>query len=155
MIVKYPNTILNQVCSSWSFENEAMTSELMGRLSQALEENNGFGVSAVQIGIPVQAFAMKAERVAFMFNPKIVEKSDELESGPEGCLSIPGVVANVKRPNKIRVRFQDETGEVYTTNMSGLTARIFQHEYDHCQGILFIDRLNKYHRDKALKGYFK
>ena len=153
MIVKFPNSMLTQVSSQWMFNDEAATKELTSRLEQALTDNNGYGISAVQIGIPVQAFAIKAERVGFIFNPKILNTSEDYEMAEEGCLSLPGVVSKVKRAKEIRVRFQDETGETYTTRMNGLTARIFQHENDHLQGVLFIDRLNRYHREKAMKGY--
>lgn len=153
MIVKYPDKMLRNECSAWSFQDMAATDELTKRLEKGLEDYVGFGLSAIQIGIPVQAFAIKADRVGFVFNPKILNYSEDTDVDKEGCLSLPGVVANIRRAKEIRVRFQDETGEVYTTKMVGLTARIFQHEYDHLQGKLIIDKLNRYHRDKALKGY--
>jgi peptide deformylase len=72
----------------------------------------------------------------------------------EACLSFPGVTAKIKRSREIRVRFQAPSGAVVTQKFEGLTARIFQHELDHLDGVLFFNRAGRYHREKALKGFY-
>jgi peptide deformylase len=73
---------------------------------------------------------------------------------PEACLSVPGVSVKVKRAGEIRVRFQTPSGLTTTKTFNGLTAKTIQHEIDHLDGIMFFNRANRYHRDKAMKGYY-
>ena len=88
------------------------------------------------------------------FNPRIVYSSPEVTSMEEACVSFPGVTVKVKRSKEIRVRFQTPSGMLVTKKFDGLTARTFQHELDHLDGILFFNRANRYHREKALKGFY-
>ena len=129
--------------------------QLALELMQTMNENNTIGLSANQIGKPYSVFALKGypENIV-CFNPRIVNASAETELLEEACLSFPGVNVKIKRPKEIRVRFQMPSGLTDTKTFSGLTARTFQHELDHLNGIIFVNRANRYHREKAMKGYY-
>ena len=119
-----------------------------------LNKTYGVGLSSNQLGLPYRVFAMRGYPENLVcFNPKIVYYSDNIISMEEACLSFPGMIIKVKRPSEIRARFQTPSGMVVTKKFEGLTARTFQHEMDHMDGILFFNRANRYHREKALKGY--
>jgi peptide deformylase len=120
-----------------------------------MNQFNGVGLSANQVGIPFRVFVMRSSPENFVcFNPKIVYYSEDTETLEEGCLSFPLVNVKIKRSKHIRVRFQVPSGETVSMSFDGLTARVFQHEIDHLDGKLFVNRANRYHRDKALKGYY-
>jgi peptide deformylase len=112
-----------------------------------MHAQKGIGIAAPQIDISQQIFIgimglnSENERITVFINPKIIAYSDTTDIKEEGCLSLPGKYANVKRSTKITIEFQTITGSKQTLNLSGMDARIAQHEYDHLQGILFIDRL--------------
>lgn len=113
----------------------------------------GVGLSACQLGLPYNAFVYgdygSPENIITVFNPRIVDYSKETSISIEGCLSFPRLFIKIKRPSSIRFRFQDINGETHTSNASGLTARIIQHETDHCNGITFHERASKYHLEVA------
>ena len=86
-----------------------------------------------------------------MFNPKIVDMSNETDYMVEGCLSFPGLLVKVKRARKIKVRFTFPNSQIVTKKFEGLSSRVIQHEIDHLNGITFKDRATRYHLEKALK----
>ena len=107
----------------------------------------GVGLAAPQIGVSKQIAIMNPEpeddaKLIKMINPRIVAVSDEKVKIEEGCLSVPGVRADVERPERVTVLYQDENGKERTLEAEGLLARIVQHELDHLNGVLFIDRLS-------------
>jgi peptide deformylase len=157
MIIKYPDPILTVPCEPFNFENpQDDPIELSQVLLHVMNHFNGIGLAANQIGKHYSVFCMKGSPENFVcFNPKIVYSSDQLVTMEEGCLSVPNVIVKVKRPADIRVRFQTPSGQVVTKSFSGLTARTFQHEMDHLNGVMFFNKANRYHREKALKGYYK
>lgn len=115
-------------------------------------DNNGIGLAANQVGIPYRIFAMRGYPENFVcVNPRIVNFSSQEIALEEGCLSFPNLVVKIKRPKEIRVRFQTPNGETITRMFDGMTARVFQHELDHLNGIIFYKRANRFHREKALK----
>lgn len=77
--------------------------------------------------------------------------SEEVITLEESCLSFPRLIVKIKRPRHVRVRFQSPTGETVTQQFTGMTARVFQHELDHLNGVLFYTRANRFHREKAFK----
>lgn len=156
-LIKYPNPLLSTPCEEFNFSNPpGNPNELSVALMQIMNDYNGVGLSANQVGVPFRVFVMRGHPENFAcFNPKIVSFSKETELLDEACLSFPGINVKVKRSKDIKVRFQTPSGEMTTMNFSGLTARTFQHELDHLDGILFFNRANRYHRDKALKGFYK
>ena len=119
-----------------------------GKLSYTLTENmfhhNGVGLSANQIGIKERAFVMisdmESQDTLTCFNPKIVKESKEMVTMEEGCLSYPEVFLDIPRPETIVVKYEDEGKELHKIKLAGFIARIFQHEYDHMEGIDFTQR---------------
>lgn len=110
-------------------------------------ENTGVGIAAPQVGIlrrmiAVQRFDKPGEPFEIYLNPKIVEYSAETAPGREGCLSIPDRSGEVKRAQGITLRYHDEQFAERTERISGFTAVIFQHEVDHLDGILYVDRMD-------------
>ena len=117
-------------------------------LSNTLVENmihyKGIGISANQIGIWERAFAMirdlEHNEIIVCFNPRIIKSYNEEVEMEEGCLSYPDVFLKVKRPDKIVVKYEDENKKIHKMKLSGLASRVFQHEYDHMEGIDFTQR---------------
>jgi len=155
-LVKYPNPILSTPVPEFDFDNSPISpGEFATELLKTMNSFNGVGLSSNQVGLRYRAFAMRSYPENFVcFNPKIVYHSDNVTLMDEACLSFPGITVKVKRPNEIRVRFQTPSGMIVTKKFEGLTARTFQHEMDHLDGLLFFNRANRYHREKALKGYY-
>ena len=104
----------------------------------------GIGISANQIGIWERAFAMirdlEHNEIIVCFNPRIIKSYNEEVEMEEGCLSYPDVFLKVKRPDKIVVKYEDEDKKTHKMKLSGLASRVFQHEYDHMEGIDFTQR---------------
>ena len=117
-------------------------------LSRVLIDNmihhNGIGISANQIGIWERAFAMVRDlennEVMVCFNPRIVKSYAEEVEMEEGCLSYPELFLKIKRPDKIVVKYEDEDKKIHKMKLQGLASRVFQHEYDHMEGIDFTQR---------------
>ena len=117
-------------------------------LSRVLIDNmihhNGIGISANQIGIWERAFAMVRDlennEVMVCFNPRIVKSYSEEVEMEEGCLSYPELFLKIKRPDRIVVKYEDEDKKVHKIKLQGLASRVFQHEYDHMEGIDFTQR---------------
>ena len=129
--------------------------QLSRDLAETLILNQGLGLAAPQIGIPVRAFAMMAQQIIVCFNPRIIDESDEVIVLEEGCLSYPELFVKVKRPRRIKVRYEEPNGETVTKTFDGITARVFQHELSHLNGICHLDEANKYHKEQALKKWKK
>lgn len=111
-------------------------------------QNEGVGIAAPQVGvsrrlIAVQRFDKAGEPFEFYINPEILSVSGEAEEGPEGCLSVDGVRGSVARPRRIVLRYRTERFVDTTETVEGFTAVIFQHETDHLDGVLFIDRMER------------
>lgn len=124
--------------------------DLANSLVETLKHNYGVGLSANQLGLPYRAFAMIGEPYFVCFNPKIVDHGKEEDYMKEGCLSYPHVLCKIKRHTAIKVRFTDPHGTVSTHKFAGITARIFQHELDHLDGINFLQQATQFHREQAL-----
>lgn len=152
-IVKFPHSILTTPTQQFDFVNPQVDPyELVRQMLETMNESKGIGLSANQIGQPFSVFVMRGENQNYAcFNPKIVGHSALENTMEEGCLSFPGLNVKVKRWNSVRLRFQTASGGVDTLNVSGLTARVVQHEMDHLSGVAFYNRANKFHRDQAFK----
>ena len=117
-------------------------------VSKTLIENmfhhEGCGLSANQIGMNIRAFVMirdiEYNDVIVCFNPRIISSSDDCVWCEEGCLSFPDQFINVHRPDKITVKYEDEEGKDHKITLNGFAARVFQHEFDHLNGIDFTQR---------------
>lgn len=167
-IVAYGDPILKQRAkeigsSSKDFEI------LLKNMWETMYAANGVGLAAPQVGKSLRLFIVdgspfsveasltedeKNELKGFkkvFINPKILQKSDDLENFNEGCLSIPDVRGDVIRPTSIKIKYQNQYFKEITEHISGLPSRIVQHEYDHLEGILFTDKLSAL-KKKLLKN---
>lgn len=137
-------------------DGEAMTAnEIAVILKDALITNRGLGLAAPQIGITTRAFAFgnpdDPASVMVVFNPVITYYGDDVEIGEEGCLSYPGLFIRIPRSHSIRARFADVTGDIKAHSFTGITARVFQHEYDHLDGTVFQERASAPYLDSAYR----
>src|SRR4051794_17303329 len=115
----------------------------------------GIGLAATQLGVPHRLLVYRVEPdspVNALVNPEIEWSSKDSETMEEGCLSLPTVHVDVERPIHIRVRAQDETGEAVVIEASGLEARVIQHEVDHLDGVLILDRTSRDQRKEAIRA---
>jgi peptide deformylase len=156
-LVPATDPILRTKCDDFDFENPTIWPvELAKDLVKFMYDNNGIGLAANQVGLPYRVFAMRGHPENFVcFNPRIVQASEQQVVLEEGCLTYPGLLVKIKRPQHVRVRFRMANGDVRTDTFTGLTARTFQHELDHLDGIEFFSRANKYHREQAFKKWKK
>jgi peptide deformylase len=128
--------------------------EELGRMGQLMDDAVGLGLAATQLGVMHRVLVYRVGADAPLVpvvNPVLEWSSDERELAEEGCLSLPGVAVDVERPIYARIRAQDEHGEKILIEASGLEARVLQHEMDHLDGILIIDRIPKEQRKEALR----
>ena len=140
-IVIYPNPILRKKAKEIK-EITPEICELAKRMTQIMIKEDGVGLAAPQVGISKRMIIVQGEKGPEVFlNPKIIFKSKEKELAEEGCLSLPGLFLEVKRSRRVKVEYTDLEGERYVLSVEGIVARIFQHEIDHLNGILFIDRI--------------
>ena len=117
-------------------------------ISRILKENmfhyEGIGLSANQIGISERVFIMmlnmETEETITCFNPRIIKRYEDDVSCEEGCLSLPDEIINIQRPNRIVVKYEDEDKKDHKIKLDGLAARVFLHEFDHLEGIVFTER---------------
>ena len=153
-IVSIPDKILRQKTRPVTrFDGELQ--QLIDNMIETLREANGVGLAAPQVGQPIQLAVIltlpeeddegneieDTRELFVIINPEIFWRSKETTKGIEGCLSIPGYVGEVERHESIRVRGQDRTGRKVRLRLYDWTARIFQHEIDHLNGELYIDKL--------------
>lgn len=137
--------------------------ELAANMSLTLKKERGYGLAGPQVSVLKNIFVIDTTSVPdeieepgvkTFINPEILHYNTHEIFFKEGCLSIPGIFEDVKRPEKIEVRYRNENFDVREEALDGLVARIFQHEYDHLQGILFTDRLSPI-RKRLIKGKLK
>jgi peptide deformylase len=150
-ILKYGSPLLRK--KSIEIDEENAVESIILDLFDTLENFDGIGLSGVQIGITKRIFVIDTSKLAKEYpdvpiikkafiNPIVIDKSNIETPYPEGCLSIPGIQELVNRPETITVNYQDTQFQDIEAELNGIEARIFQHEYDHLDGILFIDKLS-------------
>jgi peptide deformylase len=125
------------------------------RMGELMHDAYGIGLAATQVGVMHRLLVYRTElegAVAALVNPVLEWSSKETESAEEGCLSLPGVAVEVDRPVHVRVRAQDERGAPITVEASGLEARVIQHEMDHLDGVLILDRTSRDQRKQAMRA---
>ncbi len=114
---------------------------LVEEMRKIMEENNGIGLAAIQVGRPERVIVVEVDNKFYAFiNPQIIKKSKKTIVMEEGCLSLPGIFGDVERPEKITFRALNLRGKKVKMKVFGLLARVIQHEIDHLDGILFIDK---------------
>jgi peptide deformylase len=142
-IIKYPDPRLRQNSAPVTAFDESLKA-LAHRMLELMRDAKGVGLAAPQVGINIRLFVMNAtgeegdQRV--YVNPRL-ELLDGEEEGEEGCLSLPHITAKIWRSKKVRMRAQDLEGNVFEEEASGLAARIWQHETDHLNGTLILERM--------------
>ena len=155
-ICKIGDEVLREKCKAVTKFDEAL-SLLLDAMYETLEEADGVGLAAPQVGVNQRFFIVSlpdGTKQEFI-NPEITGFSVETNPYEEGCLSVPGVYHDVERPSKVIVTAKDKTGKEFTLKANGLMARVIQHEYDHLEGILFVDRLNERDKEAVLHEYNK
>lgn len=128
---------------------------LAGEMLDAMKQREGIGLAATQVNRMVRMFVTKApdDRERVFINPQIVRTGIDTEAGEEGCLSIPGPRAEVKRAAAVRVQARNRRGRRFTIDAHGMLARVIQHELDHLNGVLFIDHLSEAEQARVLREY--
>jgi peptide deformylase len=125
------------------------------RMGELMHDALGVGLAATQLGVLHRVLVYRAyadDPVTGLVNPVLEWTSEELETAEEGCLSLPGVHVEVERPARVRVRALDETGEQREVEAEGLEARVIQHEIDHLDGVLILDRIPRESRKEAMRA---
>jgi len=125
---------------------------LVDRMKQLMKDANGVGLAANQVGVlrRVFVFSPEEDEVRVLVNPRLVRTSNDVEVDDEGCLSMQGISIPVERPVSIRIEGRDERGKEVALDLEGLPARIAQHELDHLDGRLILDRTTTEGRREAL-----
>ncbi len=134
--------------------DERLQAELE-RMGELMHDALGIGLAATQLGVLHRALVFRTdpeEPITALVNPVLEWQSEELEVAEEGCLSLPGVHVEVERPVSVRVRGLDGEGRELTIEADGLRARVIQHEIDHLDGVLILDRISKQERKEAMRA---
>ncbi|MCP6726609.1 MAG: peptide deformylase [Patescibacteria group bacterium] len=147
-ITIYPNPILAKKAEAVGDVTPGIK-ELMPQMVFAMQENDGIGLAAPQVNVSKRIIVIQdGEEVKTYINPRIIHKSREKHLDEEGCLSLPGIFFDVRRPSSIEVEVQTPEGKLVKIKAEGLTARILQHEIDHLEGKLIINRIPFWRRWK-------
>jgi peptide deformylase len=151
-IVAFGNPVLKQKAQEISADYPNLN-DLISNMFQTMYTANGVGLAAPQVGLSIRLFVidatpfadeeplLKGYKKAFI-NAQIIEETGDTWSFNEGCLSIPGIREDVIRQKEILIRYQDENFNTVEEKISGILARVIQHEYDHIEGVLFTDRIS-------------
>ena len=154
-IVAYGNSILRKKCVEIDRDYYDLNN-LIENMWQTMYNAEGVGLAAPQIGLSIRLFIIDANPLIdpsetllnedfkkhVFINPTIIDKSDNISSFNEGCLSIPDIRGEVKRPDSIKIKFYDQNFNLHIKDFNGILSRVIQHEYDHIQGILFTDKIS-------------
>ena len=154
LVRKYGDPVLKSRALEIDRFDDALREEVR-RMGQLMHDSLGIGLAATQVGVMHRVLVYRVDPdapVAAVVNPVIEWASDEREPLEEGCLSLPGVLVGVDRPIHIRVSARDETGEPILVEASGLEARVIQHEMDHLDGVLILDRTSRDQRKQAMRA---
>jgi len=150
-ITVFPDTVLRkeaETIKDFNYDLEALVDDMIETMRAA----PGVGLAAPQVGISKRVVVIEygneedetiPKQLFVLVNPEIVKKSKEIVKGVEGCLSVPGLVGEVERANVVTVKAQNQKGANVKIRAQGWLARIFQHEIDHINGILYTDRTDK------------
>jgi peptide deformylase len=134
--------------------DDALHSEIQ-RMGRLMHDSMGVGLAATQVGTLNRVLVYRVQpegTIAALVNPEIEWKGKETETMEEGCLSLPAILVDVERPIYVRVRALDENGEPIVIEASGLEARVIQHEIDHLDGVLILDRTSRDQRKEAMRA---
>ena len=154
-IVLQGDEILTKVCKPVSKFDQKL-GDLLDDMKDTLRQANGAGLAAPQVGIlrRVVVVASDEDDILELVNPEIIYTAGE-QTGPEGCLSVPGKFGMVTRPNIVRVRAQDRFGEWFEAEGEELTARAFCHELEHLDGHLYVEHIDHFLTEEELAEYYR
>jgi peptide deformylase len=154
MVRKLGDPVLRASAVAVERFDEELRSEAQ-QMGQLMQDALGVGLAATQVGILHRVLVYKAyedDPLGVLVNPVLEWESEERESKEEGCLSLPGVHVEVERAIKVRVRAQDTNGKEFVVEEEGLPARVIQHEMDHLEGVLILDRISREARRDAMRA---
>ena len=159
-LIEEASQVLRTPPELFDFDNPAEPPEEIAKnMAEAMDKFGGLGLSANQVGLPYRMFVMRTmhegdteSKVVPYFNPELTRVSQETELMKEGCLSFPDIFLMIKRSKTIEFKYQDVEGKEHTVVLEGLGARCVQHEIDHLNGILFLQRASKLKLERALKA---
>jgi len=154
-LIEEASKVLRTPPPEFDFENPPEDpEEIEFNMAAAMEQYGGIGLSANQVGLNYRVFVMKTadSGTKAFFNPEITKASQETDLMKEGCLSFPDIYLMIKRAKEIELKYQDASGEEHTIYLTGLGARCVQHECDHLNGILFLQRASRLKLERALKA---
>jgi peptide deformylase len=159
-IITVPDQILRETAAPVEKIDDSLKA-LIDDMFETMYEAPGIGLAAPQINVGRRLIVMDPARdeddpaPLVMINPEILERSDELRSHEEGCLSIPEYTAEIERPQRVRVRYTDLEGREQEEDFMDLWSTLVQHEVDHLNGVLFIDYLSRLKRDMVVRKLTK
>ncbi|MGW2092851.1 peptide deformylase [Promicromonospora sukumoe] len=146
-----PDPVLRTPCDTVTTIDDRVRG-LIADLVETVDDEGRAGLAANQIGVSLRAFSWNIEgEIGYVINPRIVELGEEQQDGSEGCLSVPGLWYSTVRANYARVEGIDLDGQPVTVEGTGLMARCLQHETDHLDGMVYLDRLQKETRRAAMR----
>src|SRR5919108_3820203 len=145
-IVEYPAEVLKRAGAPVE-KFDAELEKLVADMFETMYAAEGVGLAAPQVGLSLRLFVMDCEGLKLVAANPLILSADGEQEGEEGCLSVGKIHAPLRRAARARLRAQDVRGEVFEQEAEGLAARCFQHETDHCDGLLFLDRLSPLRRD--------
>jgi peptide deformylase len=151
---KYGDPVLRSRARHVEVFDDALVDEVR-RMGELMDDALGIGLAATQLGVLHRVLVYRVDQEAplgVLVNPEIEWRGDEVETMEEGCLSLPGVGVDVERPIRVRVRAQDEHGDTLVVEATGLEARVIQHEVDHLDGVLILDRTSRDQRKQAMRA---
>jgi peptide deformylase len=151
---KYGDPVLRSRARPVDVFDAALADEVR-RMGELMDDALGIGLAATQLGVMHRVLVYRVDPEAplgVLVNPEFEHKGDEVETMEEGCLSLPGIGVEVERPTEVRVRAYDATGAEITVEANGLEARVIQHEIDHLDGVLILDRTSRDQRKQAMRA---
>ena len=154
-IVTQGDEVLTKRCREVTEFNQRLH-DLLDDMADTLEESGGVGLAAPQVGVlrRVVLVINDEEEILELINPEIIHTEGE-QTGPEGCLSVPGKFGMVTRPNFVRVRAQDRFGDWFEAEGEELTARCFCHELEHLDGHLYVEHIDRFLTEEELQAFYK
>jgi peptide deformylase len=153
-IAELGNPTLRQFAQAIDNPQDPSVQTLIDRMLAMMEQAGGVGIAAPQVGVSMQLVIVASRSTPRypdapemvptpMLNPRLLAHSQGMEKGWEGCLSVPGIRGLVPRYSSVTIAYLDRAGQPQEQTLDGFVARIFQHEYDHLQGVVFIDRVEQ------------
>jgi peptide deformylase len=161
-VLPFPNPFLRKRAEPVVAFDEALA-QIVADMEATMDDREGLGLAATQVGLDMRLlildpFAFEGDEGrgkpnVVIINPEVVWQSPEIQTGEEGCLSFPGVFIQVERPQKVRIRALDASGQPFEIEGEGLGARAILHEIDHLNGVVMIDHVSFLARQRALKKH--